>query len=129
MYLGEIVEIGDKHAVTASPRHPYTRALLSAVPRTEAGRERHNIPLGDVPSPLSPPDGCRFHPRCPFAEARCRSERPLPRSRDDGRLVACHRQDEIPSWPAWDGAGMAPVVGRRLEMISRAAKAAPAASG
>jgi oligopeptide transport system ATP-binding protein len=128
MYLGEIVEIGDKRSVTVSPRHPYTRALLSAVPRAEAGRGRRSIPQGDVPSPLNPPSGCRFHPRCPFAEARCRSERPLPRLLDDGRQVACHRQDEIPAWPAWDGAGIAPVVARRLDVIAKAAQAAPAAT-
>jgi oligopeptide transport system ATP-binding protein len=127
MYLGEIVEIGDKHAVTGSPRHPYTRALLSAVPRAEAGRERRAIAQGDVPSPLNPPSGCRFHPRCPYAEARCRSETPQARTLQDGRQVACHLQDEIPPWPAAGGAGIDPVVRKRLEVLATAAKAKSAA--
>src|SRR5581483_2565499 len=73
MYLGEIVEIGAKRAVIAAPRHPYTQALLAAVPRPEVattGRVRE-VPRGDVPSPLNPPSGCRFHTRCPHADARC----------------------------------------------------------
>ncbi len=126
MYLGEIVEIGGKHEVAGSPRHPYTRALLSAVPRAEAGRERRSIPQGDVPSPLHPPTGCRFHPRCPFAEARCRTERPQPRTLEHGRQVSCHRQDELPPWPTHDGSGIAPVVRRRLDVISKAAMIKPA---
>jgi oligopeptide/dipeptide ABC transporter ATP-binding protein len=76
MYLGEIVEIGDKRGIIDTPRHPYTRALLSAVPRPRVRHETRSIPEGDVPSPLRPPSGCRFHPRCPYAAERCRTEAP-----------------------------------------------------
>jgi oligopeptide transport system ATP-binding protein len=119
MYLGEIVEIGDKRALTASPRHPYTRALLSAVPRPEAGRrEPRVLAQGDVPSPLAPPPGCKFHPRCPFAVARCKAEVPALRTLEDGRQAACHRLGEIPAWRAFEGAGIAPAVRHRLDLIA-----------
>jgi oligopeptide transport system ATP-binding protein len=131
MYLGEIVEIGDKRAVTAAPRHPYTRALLSAVPRPEAGRRQaRSIPMGDVPSPLAPPPGCKFHPRCPLAVARCKTEAPPLRTLADGRQAACHRVEEIPPWQGVEGAGFSPAVRARLEVIAgrRAAHDASAVS-
>ncbi|UYQ63407.1 ABC transporter ATP-binding protein [Streptomyces peucetius] len=95
MYLGRIVEIGDKERVYAAPAHPYTRALLSAVPlpdpAAERTRERITL-LGDPPSPAAPPPGCTFHPRCPKARDLCRSEAPLLRIAAPGeaREVACH---------------------------------------
>ncbi|WFB10550.1 ATP-binding cassette domain-containing protein [Streptomyces sp. LX-29] len=95
MYLGRIVEIGDKARVYAAPAHPYTRALLSAVPlpdpEVERKRERITL-LGDPPSPAAPPPGCTFHPRCPKAQDICRSEAPLLRIARPGeaREVACH---------------------------------------
>ncbi|MGH7786397.1 MAG: ABC transporter ATP-binding protein [Candidatus Binatia bacterium] len=90
MYLGRIVELADSQQLYAQPRHPYTRALLSAVPMHEPGARRERIALrGEVPSPVNPPGGCRFHPRCAFAEARCRSEEPLLMGGDAHR-VACH---------------------------------------
>ncbi|MEN2423344.1 oligopeptide/dipeptide ABC transporter ATP-binding protein [Streptomyces rimosus] len=95
MYLGRIVEIGDKERVYAAPAHPYTRALLSAVPlpdpAAERTRERITL-LGDPPSPAAPPPGCTFHPRCPKAQDICRSEAPLLRITAPGeaREVACH---------------------------------------
>lgn len=91
MYLGKIVELADSGEIYRNPRHPYTRALLSAVPVPDptARRERMLLP-GDVPSPICPPPGCAFHPRCKYAEARCRQEEPkLVRSSKE-HAVACH---------------------------------------
>ena len=92
MYLGQIVEMADKRTLFADPRHPYTEALLAAAPKPDPrGRRRRNaIIKGEVPSAASPPPGCRFHPRCPLAEDRCRTELPPLRPTDDGRLLACH---------------------------------------
>jgi peptide/nickel transport system ATP-binding protein len=96
MYLGKIVEVAPKRAIFAAPRHPYTKALLSAVPVPEPGAARERIILkGDVPSPINPPKGCRFHTRCPYAFDRCRSEEPQLRSTEPGHLAACHL-DELP---------------------------------
>ena len=91
MYLGKIVELADRRDLFRSPRHPYTRALLSAVPapRLHARKERV-ILKGDVPNPVHPPAGCRFHTRCPLAFERCRTEEPLLRSVDGKHLAACH---------------------------------------
>jgi oligopeptide transport system ATP-binding protein len=90
MYLGRIVEIGDADAVALRPQHPYTRALFAAAMPVDVDAPRETIALsGEVPSPLAPPAGCRFHPRCPFAMERCAVEEPALRS-EAGRLVACH---------------------------------------
>jgi peptide/nickel transport system ATP-binding protein len=94
MYLGKIVEVAPKRAIFGAPRHPYTKALLSAVPVPEPGAARERIILkGDVPSPINPPKGCRFHTRCPYAFDRCRSEEPALRSTETGHLAACHLHD------------------------------------
>jgi oligopeptide/dipeptide ABC transporter ATP-binding protein len=91
MYLGRVVESGPTRELCDSPRHPYTQALISAVPRVDPDTRRQRIVLaGDVPSPIDPPPGCPFHPRCPIAEARCRTEAPALRPLGDGRSVACH---------------------------------------
>jgi len=91
MYLGRVVESGPARSVCQSPIHPYTQALLSAVPAVHPASKRSRILLqGDVPSPIHPPSGCPFHPRCPVAEPRCSIERPAFRPTADGRLVACH---------------------------------------
>ncbi len=91
MYLGRIVELADRAALFASPQHPYTEALLAAAPLPDP-RARSNRPVieGEVPSPINPPSGCAFHPRCPYAIARCRTELPALRPLSDGRLAACH---------------------------------------
>jgi oligopeptide/dipeptide ABC transporter ATP-binding protein len=91
MYLGRIVELADKRQLFANPQHPYTEALLSAVPVPEPAAVSQRIVLqGDVPSPINPPAGCHFHPRCPYALARCRSEAPLMREVEPGHFAACH---------------------------------------
>ncbi|MGE5339416.1 MAG: ABC transporter ATP-binding protein [Gemmatimonadota bacterium] len=91
MYLGEIVEFGPTRLILESPRHPYTQALLSAVPRLELGERRTRVRLqGDLPSPLNPPAGCKFHTRCPHALPRCRVEPPRTIRLADGRVAACH---------------------------------------
>ena len=91
MYLGRVVEIADADALFERPTHPYTRALLSAVPITHPSEQRHRHPLrGDVPSPLDLPPGCRFAPRCAYVQARCHAHDPLLTPLADGRSVACH---------------------------------------
>ncbi|HWZ05877.1 MAG TPA: oligopeptide/dipeptide ABC transporter ATP-binding protein [Bradyrhizobium sp.] len=91
MYLGKIVELASKRQIFTAPRHPYTKALLSAVPVPEPGAVRAPMILrGDVPSPINPPRGCRFHTRCPFVFDRCRSEEPQLRSAASGQWAACH---------------------------------------
>jgi peptide/nickel transport system ATP-binding protein len=93
MYLGSIVELGSADDLFARPAHPYTQALISAVPVPDverAGSRDRIVLTGDVPTPVSPPPGCRFHPRCPIARERCRTERPPLASRPSGRQVACH---------------------------------------
>jgi len=91
MYLGRIVESGEAQETCRSPKHPYTKALISAVPVVDPVSKRKRIILaGDVPSPIDPPSGCPFHPRCPAAEAKCQSEQPALREIGTGRWVACH---------------------------------------
>ncbi|QIO34991.1 ABC transporter ATP-binding protein [Bradyrhizobium sp. 1(2017)] len=98
MYLGKIVEVAPRREIFAAPRHPYTRALLSAVPLPEPGAQRNPIILkGDVPSPINPPKGCRFHTRCPLVFDRCRSEEPTLRSVGPEQWVACHLEDAAPA--------------------------------
>ena len=91
MYLGKIVELADRATLFAAAHHPYTRALLSAVPVPDPDAKRHRIILtGDVPSPINPPSGCRFHTRCPFVFDRCLTEEPLLRDIGAGHVSACH---------------------------------------
>jgi oligopeptide/dipeptide ABC transporter ATP-binding protein len=90
MYLGKIVEWGEADAVALAPKHPYTHALFAAALPIDLDGPREAVALsGEVPSPLRPPAGCRFHPRCPMAMARCATEEPALRA-ESGRLVACH---------------------------------------
>lgn len=92
MYLGKIVELAQAKAIIGSPKHPYTQALISAVPVVDPQSKRKRIVLpGDVPSPINPPSGCPFHPRCPIAELpRCRAEAPLLREVTPGHWASCH---------------------------------------
>jgi oligopeptide/dipeptide ABC transporter ATP-binding protein len=91
MYLGRIVELAERTALFANPQHPYTQALLSAVPVPDPGAKPQRVILqGEVPSPMKPPAGCHFHTRCPYAEARCRTETPLLRELSPDHFAACH---------------------------------------
>ena len=94
MYLGRLVELADAATLFSRPRHPYTRMLLDAIPDLEmSGRPRTPV-AGEVANPLDPPSGCAFHPRCPLANHRCRSERPELKAEPQGALVACHAVEE-----------------------------------
>ena len=94
MYLGKIVETGEARSLARAPKHPYTEALFSAALPSHPDERREEIILpGEVPSPLNPPSGCRFHPRCPHAMARCADEEPMLRD-VEGRIVACHLYDQ-----------------------------------
>ncbi len=91
MYLGKLVEVGTAEQICWSPKHPYTQALISAVPVPDPAIRKERIILrGDVPTPINPPSACRFHTRCPIAEQRCRVEEPLLRTLADRQTVACH---------------------------------------
>ena len=93
MYLGRVVESGPTQALYEAPNHPYTEALIAEVPKVDA-RRRAYVPIrGEIPSPLAPPAGCHFHPRCPKALARCREEVPRLREIAPGRMSACHLND------------------------------------
>jgi oligopeptide/dipeptide ABC transporter ATP-binding protein len=101
MYLGKIVELGDSESIYEHPKHPYTAALLSAVPRATAGGRERIVLSGDVPSPVDPPSACVFHPRCPrFHEGHCDVETPQLRELTHGQSAACHYPLE--KWPMTD---------------------------
>ncbi len=91
LYLGEIVEISELREVYAHPLHPYTNALLAAVPVPDPHKRRTEpMPKGEIPNPIHPPSGCRYHPRCPYVKSICSQEVPQLRELRPGHLVACH---------------------------------------
>jgi oligopeptide/dipeptide ABC transporter ATP-binding protein len=110
MYLGKLVETATTGAIFSTPRHPYTRALLGAVPTLDAEQHPRVVLEGDLPSPLDPPSGCHFHPRCAFATERCRQEAPTLTADDSGHACACHHWRELPAWE-----GLSPSLTRPLE--------------
>ena len=117
MYLGQIVEIEEKRRIFANPRHPYTRALLAAIPHPDPALRGRVKPLGgDLPSPLDPPAGCRFHTRCAHASDRCRREQP---ALVEG--VACHHAAELPPLDMAYAGGLSETAGRRLSRFAEAA--------
>ncbi len=95
MYAGKLVEVGTKHDILKSPKHPYTEALLSSVPRTSSRVRKRIVSAGEVPDLANLPSGCVFHPRCKYAIERCKVEVPQLRSLDGTRLVSCHRAEEL----------------------------------
>lgn len=120
MYLGRIVEIGEKSALFASPRHPYTQALLSAIPLPEPGLRRERVLVGgDVPSPMNPPTGCHFHTRCQYAQALC-SQRVPALEAVGGQSVACHFWREIPVAAVVPERAIIAAAQRRLERLQSA---------
>ncbi len=93
MYLGRVVESAPTEVLFEQPNHPYTEALLREVPRLDSRRAEFQPIAGEIPSPIDPPSGCHFHPRCPYATARCETEAPVLKAIANGRLSACHRND------------------------------------
>ncbi len=119
MYLGRIVEMAPKDVLFSNPRHPYTRTLLAAIPRPDPSLESSPPARGELPSPLAPPPGCHFHPRCPFAIARCRTEDPPLATLAADHLAACHRATELaPAVLPGRKTGLAPNAARRLSLTA-----------
>ncbi|MFK4824519.1 ABC transporter ATP-binding protein [Paenochrobactrum sp. BZR 588] len=99
MYLGKIVEIADKKDFFITPRHPYSRALLSAIPSPNPKNRLARLPLsGEIPNPINIPSGCHFHPRCPYSQELCRTIIPTLKPTHSGTSVACHLVDNLPAW-------------------------------
>jgi peptide/nickel transport system ATP-binding protein len=96
MYLGRIVEVAPTETIFGAPNHPYTQALLSELPTLETTRRAYLPIQGELPSPLAPPPGCAFHPRCPHAMPRCKLEAPVLRTLQTGHTSACHLNDPTP---------------------------------
>ncbi len=124
MYLGRIVETAGRDALFADRCHPYTRALLAAIPRPDPAQKlARQVAGGDVPSPLAPPSGCHFHTRCPFVVDRCRTESPALRPVASTHLSACHRAEELPAFETAAAGPIAPAAARRLALYAAARQA------
>jgi len=121
MYLGQIVETAPKRTLFAQPLHPYTRALLSAIPHPDPRRRGLVKPIrGDVPSPMNPPSGCRFHTRCPHAAEVCRAHMPPLQALAPGHEVACHFAGTLPGFVAEAEGGVSPIAAQRLALYAAA---------
>ena len=124
MYLGRVVECGSAAELFAAPRHPYTRALLSAIPQAQPAGRSAGAPLqGDVPSPLNPPSGCHFHTRCPHRTPRCEQEAPLLESASvaaSSHPVACHLWQDLPPWQPPPAHGLSAHNAQRLQRLQSA---------
>ena len=126
MYLGRVVEIADSQALFAHPRHPYTQALLGAIPRPVPKLMGVRTLLsGDVPSPINPPSGCHFHTRCPHAQNACQHSAP-PLAAPDGHAVACHLWRDLPAQAVATGPGMMTANQWRLQQLQSAFLPTPA---
>ncbi len=125
MYLGKLIEITDKRRLYSMPLHPYTQALLSAIPRPDPAAQRQRIILtGDVPSAMNPPSGCRFHTRCPHVQQRCKQEEPVLREAAAGHRVACHFFETLPTPEVIArSSGITDAFGRRLAAFEQAVDA------
>jgi oligopeptide transport system ATP-binding protein len=120
MYLGRILEIGPADSLFADPRHPYTRALIAAVPKARPGDAAPAAqPLAEPPSPLALPGGCRFHPRCAFAIELCRREEPALAPWGEDHFTACHRAAELPPMPPSGEDAAPPMTARRLALYAQ----------
>jgi peptide/nickel transport system ATP-binding protein len=96
MYVGKVVEVAETDALYRRPLHPYTEALISAVPKPDPTQQSKRIVLqGEIPDPANPPSGCYFHPRCPYVQERCRHETPSLREVEPGRFAACHYAESL----------------------------------
>lgn len=122
MYLGKIVEIAPKADFFRAPGHPYSRALLSAIPRPNPrDKLKREMLSGEIPNAINVPRGCRFHPRCPFAIDRCRTEEPALEAIGDASAIACHRAQELPEWAATveQPHPLSPAAERRLSLYAK----------
>jgi len=119
MYLGRLVETAPTGALFGAPRHPYTRALLDAVPALEAGQRPRMVLGGDLPSPLDPPPGCSFHPRCAFATELCRRSAPELAADESGHGCACHHWRELPPWQGLSPSLTQPPAPRLARLLER----------
>lgn len=124
MYLGQIVELAQTELLYRAPAHPYTRALLTAIPaQSPCGRKPRTLLEGDPPSPVAPPAGCRFHTRCPHVIERCRTEMPALQSFQTGHAVACHRAHELTPQAILSEDQATAVRDRRIALFAAAAAA------